>query len=217
MSQGTEKEAVLANRLVLYTAAARLFAEEPNEQLLDALASQDLIDQVDFFDDDATSSAWTALMSAAEGTQSIGTLQTEFTVVMIGPDKLPASPWESTYLEKGGVIFQEITRKVRNDYAAAGFVSSDQRMPDDHIAIELNFIAALAMKSLEACTNDDEILLVSILSQQQSFIDEHLIKWIPSFAQRLSEAEYDSPFYKSAARFAEAIIIKDIDLLNELL
>ena len=58
-----------------------------------------------------------------------------------------APPWGSVYLDKDRLLFTEDTLKVRVYYESKGVkVSRKYKEPDDHIGLELEFIALMLEK-----------------------------------------------------------------------
>ncbi|MCA0177763.1 MAG: molecular chaperone TorD family protein [Proteobacteria bacterium] len=85
---------------------------------------------------------------------------------------LRASPYESVWLDDDNLMLQAPTFDVRTIYRQHGMVVIDWRtMPDDHLSHELAFCAhALALGQPEAA---------------RQFASEHLLRWLPRFAERV--------------------------------
>jgi TorA maturation chaperone TorD len=76
---------------------------------------------------------------ALEAEAVLARLKSEYTALMIGPAKLPAPPWESAYLTRERIIFQESTLKVRRAYQKYQFLPANYPYEaDDHLALELD-------------------------------------------------------------------------------
>lgn len=68
-------------------------------------------------------------------------LHWDYTRMFIGPLALPAPPWESVYVRKDQLLFQEIMVAVQRKYEESSFVLCDQNMEaEDHVDIELDFM-----------------------------------------------------------------------------
>jgi hypothetical protein len=76
---------------------------------------------------------------------------------------------------------------------------------DDHICLELQFLAALLRDAHPEA-----------LPEAARFLDEHLLRWLPLFAKRVS-ARCATPFYAGAARLTEAYCEELRDILAALL
>lgn len=111
------------------------------------------------------------------------------------------SPCESPWIDEDGLVMQEPMFEVRAWYARFGLEVADWRMrTDDHIAHELDFVAALL--------EHDE------LAAAAKFLDEHMLVWVPEFARAVAHRA-DTPFYAALAHLTSAWIDGVRDLLAE--
>lgn len=100
-----------------------------------------------------------------------------------------ASPCESVWTDDDRLVCQDAMFRLRELYAAHGLVTPDwRRRPDDHLVVQLLFVAHLARN---AATAADWRALAALL-------DEHLLRWINDFAARVA-ARTQSSFYASLA------------------
>ena len=89
-----------------------------------------------------------------------------------------ASPLESVWLDDDGLIYQEPMFQVRKYYEKHDLFAGDWRKrSDDHIVLQLDFISYL----LEVEFSYER------LQEIAQFMDEHLLRWLPQFAERASE------------------------------
>ena len=132
----------------------------------------------------------------------LGRLTWDFNRLFVGPGEMRAAPWESVYRSKTKLTFQEPTLAVRALYERFGFESpAIHREPDDHLALELDFLAALSGLAAEAARSDDGERLATCFSTQQAFLKEHLLAWAPRCLTLVVEhAETD--YYRGASRLA---------------
>ena len=101
---------------------------------------------------------------------------------------LRASPCESVWLDEDGLAMQEPMFEVRRDYARRGLQVPDWRVrPDDHLVFQLQFVATL----LE---DTDDAALV----EAARFLDDHTLRWLPDFADRVAQRA-STPFYAALA------------------
>ncbi|WP_053365858.1 TorD/DmsD family molecular chaperone [Bacillus sp. FJAT-27245] len=92
----------------------------------------------------------------------------DYNRLFVGPNKLLASPYESSYRNVEGTVLQQETLKVRNFYHHAGLQVADEgQMPDDHIQFELELILHL----LNEQANGDNGQLYKM------FLESHLLQW----------------------------------------
>jgi putative dimethyl sulfoxide reductase chaperone len=112
--------------------------------------------------------------------QDLETFEYDYNRLFVGPNKLLASPYESTYLEAEGSVMQGETMKVRNFYYYEGLQVADEgTVPDDHIQFELEFMLFLA--DME---EKQEVLKL--------FLEKHLLNWCPKHCDMIVEHSQNS-------------------------
>ncbi|MFS0783048.1 molecular chaperone [Bacillus sp. 1P06AnD] len=106
-------------------------------------------------------------------------LKFDFNSLFIGPDRLKASPFESSYRNETGAILQTSTLAVRKFYEAAGLVVElKNQEPDDHIIFELEFVCYLLEKSVD----DEQSAFL-----YKEFHRRHLSQWIGKHCEKIRE------------------------------
>lgn len=210
---------LLSNRRYLYALVSRAFAHEPDEGLLAEMRGPHVEAECTLLDDDLHEGAEAVAATRRFAGANMGQrLSSEYTKLFIGPGSLPASPWESVYVTGEPLLFQESTLAVRNAYRRAGYVALGYpREADDHVAIELDFMATLASDTCEAHASADGARIRELLSMQLAFLNEHLLVWLESFAERLHTCDTVSGFYPSIAHLAVLVCRRDAGVLQELL
>ena len=149
---------------------------------------------------------------------------------LLGMSAHPVSPFESVYLSGVHLMMQASRDEVRAAYAAAGCAKSDDyRMPDDHVSLELDFMAVLssrAAQALRALATDGagaelpdgtsaEQAAQDSLNAQLSFVDDHLTRWIPQFCEAL-ERQATTDLYRGAAQMLDRLVGQDALMLHAL-
>ena len=139
---------------------------------------------------DAMDSAWLALSNAAAHleTTTSDELGSEFTRLMSGvlEGMGPPPPFESVWREER--LIGESTVAVIEAYALAGFADIEPEAgPQDHLAVELKFIALLALREAEAWRAGDAAGARRRLSQQRDFLNGHLAAWASRWAETVIE------------------------------
>lgn len=212
---------VLANRCFLYRYLWRLFAFEPDEDLLSTVQSDRVREALDLADsDDSRLVDGHRLLLELLEDQDMDALKSEYVKLFIGPGEIPAPLWESVYVVGEDLLFQQSTLDVREAYRAAGFQAAGYpHEADDHVGIELDFMATLAEKTLEAWNAGNRDEMADTLLTQDRFLEEHLHAWLPAFVDRLnSRAPHGvSRFYPSAAALTREVCFSDGDILKELI
>lgn len=216
------QEVILANRIYLYTLTHTLFGGEPNKELLEQLATEH------------TALAW-SLLSTEEGdlfeqmsefTQGLQkkiqeehfkeSVKREYTKLMIGPGRLIAYPWASMYLGKEKMLFLESTVEARRTYKKYGFLPAAYlQVADDHLAIELHFMAKMSERAKEAFEQENLEEMHKVLEGQKDFLKDHLLKWITQYAKDMEKAE-SALLYAQYAQALEAFLRADLEVLESL-
>lgn len=121
-------------------------------------------------------------------------------VVRSRSEKHAAYPFESVYTSEGHHTMDRARDEVRALYRAAGLARDERwNVGEDHIALELEFMAELSRRAEATCIPGDAAL-DDVLRQQASFLDAHLLSWVGLLAQAM-EAVARAPFYRGLARF----------------
>lgn len=218
-------EILLTNRSYLYRLLQRIFGGEPQVEVLKVATdahtreSLQLLLQEDehLFDKHFEVIDEVAQALAADSKQLLDKLKSEYTYLFIGPNSLPAPPWESVYLTKERVLFQESTLNVRRAYLKYNFLPSNYpHEADDHIGLELDFMAHLSQVAQEHFENGRTEELKTVLEDQKAFLQEHLLLWISDFAQDIQKSKTHY-FYPAMVDLTKHVIKIDATLLDELL
>jgi TorA maturation chaperone TorD len=224
MNTSTENSVsvLLAGRAGVYRILQNLLGNEPNEETFQQLESTITRDIFSLFatDEGEYKQALDALLAEAAvcrsgGTEALERLRNGFTALFVGPGKVEANPWESFYLSRDNTLFQSITLEVRKAYVAQGLLpQAYPNVADDHVALELDFMARLAEKLEDAFEANDSQKANDCLSASESFVREHLINWIPTFAEVLGNARH-SCFYRETGNVLAAFLPIDLQALGE--
>ncbi len=123
-----------------------------------------------------------------------------------GPQSVP--PYESVYTSESGSMFQEAERQTREILEEHGLsISKDVREPADHIAIQLELMARFAEIFAETESTDAERAGVLIM-QQKTFLEDHLLNWVPAFSAYCVEHDPNG-FYGALAQLAVTVLEED--------
>jgi TorA maturation chaperone TorD len=141
-------------------------------------------------------------------------IQLDYTRLFIGPGKVLAPPWESVYFNEERMTFQKQTLDVRHWYRRFGLeLEKLHKEPDDHIGLELLFLAKLASVSLDALNVHDMIRFEEGEAAQRDFLKEHLGIWALSWC-RLVQKHSKSDFYKGLTYLTYGGLTALADVLN---
>ena len=213
---------ILANRCYLYILLRHVFGHEPNREMLKAVTSDHTCEAMELISDGDEFVPY--IERFAELRQAVSNdpeavldaLKSEYTYLLIGPNKLPAPPWESVYITKERLILQESTMRVRRAYLKYQLLPAEYpHVADDHIAMELDFMARLAQMSQKSLDEGDMEKLETLLADQSAFLDEHLLKWVGAFAEEIQGAK-TRHLYPQMVLLTERFLRNDRNLLDEL-
>ncbi|MFA5536809.1 MAG: molecular chaperone TorD family protein [Bacillota bacterium] len=216
---------ILSNRYYLYKLLHRVFADEPNLELVEVLTAEHTKDSLQLVleDDDQRFSSHYELFERLQAAISkdaedvLDKLKSEYTKLLIGPGKLPAPPWESVYITKENTLFQESTLQVRRTYLEYNFLPANYpREADDHLALELDFMAHLSELANTSFEEDKLEDTKKVLLDQQRFLKEHLMVWIGEFAEKIQESKTHY-LYPQMAKLTEQALQLDEFVLEEVL
>lgn len=172
-------EEVVVHKLVIYMFFQKFYAGQLNR--ITKVSWKELIEflnqEMSFFSNEKKLKGLLTLSLFTD--EDIEELEFDFNRLFVGPNRLEVSPYESTYRNAERVLMQGETLAVRRFYEKAGLVVSKKNIdPDDHIALELEFVCYLLENSLE------DAMYYQIY---QEFLEEHLFHWIDSHCELIQE------------------------------
>ena len=114
---------------------------------------------------------------------------------------LRASPLESVWLDEEQLVLQGPTFAVREFYKKFHMQVANWRLrPDDHLVNELEFVALMLHRQEYGAA--------------LGFLQQHLLQWLPLFAERVSQRS-ESAFYATLAQMTAAACAYCAQLLLE--
>ena len=224
-ARDSEIAVVLIARRHLYQLFQRIFGGDPDGAMLEALADRSTLEVFGLYfeEDDEALETFNGVVSkvakdlADAPDDLLGSLNDEYTRLFIGPLQLPAPPWESVYVTEERTLFQACTLKVRKAYLKHHFLPSNYpHEADDHLAIELDFMAHLADRSLELLDAADYGSVERLLLDQLTFLREHPLVWAADFAASIQDSKTHL-LYPHMAEVAVRFLETDATALEELL
>jgi TorA maturation chaperone TorD len=206
----TDWETVLMSEKIVLGLFGKILFEYPEREWFETLAKEGVFEEIPFAEgqEDVQEgmkllAAWGVRNKAGLSEEEFDAVRGDYTTLFIGPGKVMAPPWESIYFRKERIIFQEETLEVRNWYRRFGLESVKlYHEPDDHIGLELAFIAHLAGLAYEA---EDEEKFNQLIEAQKEFLSAHTLKWAAGWvAQVLEHAKTD--FFKGVALVVRGVL-----------
>jgi len=133
-------------------------------------------------------------------------LKVDFAKLFAGPYQLSAAPYGSVYLEGERKMMGNSTLDARERYRDAGLDTAKTfKDAPDHISAELEFMYYLIFKEIGAFANADIETAIDFIQRQKSFLEDHLMIWVPEFAKSIIE-NAENPFYPNLARATEIFL-----------
>lgn len=143
-------------------------------------------------------------------------LEVDFSRLFVGPYKLFAAPYGSVYLEDGRQVMGKSTLDVRERYLEAGLdMAKDFKDAPDHITAELEFMHYLIFKEIEALSESAAETAADYIQKQQSFLEDHLTAWVPTFTGYIIE-NAETRFYQNLAKATEMFVEKSFRIVKKL-
>lgn len=190
LSDKAALEILLSSRLYLYTLFHKSFGGEPTKELLDILCGDSTKDVLEEYADDETMAKLLRFLVSAkekklDDVSFLDSVHDEYVRMFYGfdPDSAPLA--ESAYLSGNGGYFNEVTLSVRDYYRSEGMLPLKYpRVPDDHVSLEMGFMAELAGRALRLFRKGDLGGFGVQIARQRRFLEQHAARWIPLFAEK---------------------------------
>ncbi len=146
------------------------------------------------------------MRDAFDVASSLDLLKVDFSKLFVGPYKLFAAPYGSVYLDGERKIMGDSTLDVKNRYREAGLdTAKNFKDAPDHISAELEFMYYLIFKEIEAFANSERQTAVDFIQKQKSFLEDHLLEWVPPFTDSIIDYA-DTAFYPNLAKATDAFL-----------
>lgn len=192
---------------------SRVLYEYPDPAWLQTLIDEDVFAVAPFAETQPETVAGLSLLQGWAAAQRNGLSQTvlndlraDYTQLFIGAGKVKAAPWESVYFSEDRLLFQEQTVQVRRWYQQFGLqVQRLNQEPDDHLGLEMAFLAHLAQIGLSALEQGHEAALDQVLSAQRDFLAEHPLRWAADWNDRVQQ-HARTDFYRGIGRLTLGVL-----------
>lgn len=210
MAAGASPVEIHSARRYLYALGQSLAGSEPTGARLEAVDAGILVEALAIV---GIAGDFGLAERVAKARQDLGAARSLYTRLFVGPATPQAMPWESTYRSRSRALFRQETLEVRNAYRAQGFLpQAYPKVADDHLALELGFLAALAGRAVDALQGKDPRGVAEAENASRAFLNDHLLKWIDAYANDLAKAGTGS-LYESLGRLMAAFAARDAALL----
>jgi anaerobic sulfite reductase subunit A len=128
-----------------------------------------------------------------------------------------AYPYESVYTSPERLIMQDARDQVVAAYRVKGLdIAQKLDFPEDHIALELEFMAYLCTETQSALVTQDRTSLLDCLKEQMNFLTQHLWNWVPEFCADV-EKNSGTMFYTAISKVTHGFLRLELALLEDLI
>lgn len=190
----------------LFSLLRLIFMTEPSKELLEQLLKIEAVEPGNDIDCGLDLMRRDAQKNQDRFDGYLEELAVEFARLFLGPQNPVAIPFASFYLSETRQLMTEVTIEVRRQYLEAGMVVKNlHQIPDDHLAIELEFMAYLAAAAVTAFEEGAQQKAGDIQAQMEAFWKNHLVPWAPQFADKVCQHAKEE-FYKGAAMMLKGVI-----------
>jgi putative dimethyl sulfoxide reductase chaperone len=210
---------LMVERQAMYQFLARPYREEVDRDLLNELAQFDIPADTGVPGIDQGFQLLARYLGAVNET-TLSDLAADYTRIFLGAgpnESGNAFPYESVYTSPRGLLMQEARDQVVELYRQEGLQrSADLRDPEDHLALELEFVALLCQKTAKALQAQDRGATAHCLSAQNHFLEKHLLPWVPRLCTDIVRIAA-TDFYKAIAAITASYLAIDQNLVADLL
>ncbi|NRF14180.1 molecular chaperone TorD [Vibrio coralliilyticus] len=138
-------------------------------------------------------------------------LAADFCDLFLKSDKDSALPYASMYIGKSGLLNDQPATDMEKLMAEHGIeVEKGLNEPADHIAIELDFLGNLIIRSNEL---EQDRHMEEAFSEQEQFIQQQLLSWIPQFSKKCQALD-EFGFYSAVSLLLIAFLELDCTYLK---
>ncbi|GAB47092.1 TorD/DmsD family molecular chaperone [Mobilicoccus pelagius] len=185
------------------TALSRWFLTPPDAAALAALGEPGVLEDWPVPLDDAGRDGLRLLA----GPHDAGEVAVDHARLFVGPGHLRAAPYESVHTSEEGLLFEPETLDVRAWYHHYDLAAPREgREPDDHVGLELEFVATLASWAWEALERGDTDAAAVFAEGARGFCETHLGQWGVGFAE-LAAREARTDFYRGVASLTSGFLL----------
>lgn len=150
--------------------------------------------------------AWGSGAFAQDPDQAFDELAADYFYLFNGPGKVQAPPWESVFFSREKLIFQEQTLQVRAWYQKFGLqIEKLHHEPDDHIGLQLGFLAHLAHMTIQALEQEKHAEAEWLMKEQAAFLSEHPLRWASLWCD-LVEKHARTDFFRGVSQLVRGTL-----------
>jgi len=217
MNETHEFTALTSNRETMYRFLSRIYRIEVDAPLLQYLPEMGFPTECDDPELGEGYSMMTACLRDL-GSDALTDLAVDYARIFLGAgvfEGVVASPYESVYTSEERLIMQESRDKVASVYKDNELkLKNTIDIPEDHIALELEFMAHLCREAMKLDGDRERVL--RLLAEQKDFIERHIMNWVPAFCADIEKCA-STDFYRAVAKITRGFINIDLEILEDIL
>lgn len=195
------------------TILASLHDKEPDQTQIDQLKGMDFPFCLTIIPDSGPGAEAMALLqqaleefSSTIDSNTLDYLAADYAGIYLN-HSISTSPEESVWIDEDSLICQDTMFQVRDWYKKYGLGIPDWRLrPDDHLVYQLQFLSWMLTQNN---TKDS-------LQQLAVFMDEHLLRWVGNFGERVL-VRCDTQYFAGLAAITAAYCEELRDIIAEIL
>lgn len=220
MDTTVEYTSLLDNREHLYRLLGRIYKTEADSTLLDGLTGMAFPRECSEDELDAGYRMLEAYLRKP-GPDPLTDLAVDYARVFLGAGVTKnggaAYPYESVYTSPARLIMQDARDRVLSAYRAKGLDKvATFDVPEDHIGLELEFMACLCKETREAASRGDWSAVAACLTAQREFWENHLANWVPEFCGDVMKYA-TTAFFQAVARLTNGFVRLDGEIIISLM
>lgn len=206
-------------RAALYGLVSRLFQTEVDEAFLAQMRQTPFPASTG---DAPIDRGYTLIVTylSQHGSDAVHDLAVDYVRTFIGCENTAYSaayPFESVYTSEKRLLMQEARDEVAAILKSEGLgVGSDWRDPEDHIAVEFQYMQVMSERSAAALRARREADAWSLLTKQRNFMEDHLLSWVPMMVEDMRE-KARTDFYQGLSYLVEGLLRTDAETLASIL
>jgi TorA maturation chaperone TorD len=194
----TASTEVAKSRSNIYALLARVYREEITPEFLTQMREPIFLDTLK----ELGVTIDTHLSKEVEDSALLEDLAVEYTGLFIGPESF-IPPYESVHHERDdgdwGTLWGADTVAVKKFIESSGleYLERFSSLPD-HVSVELEFMQNVTEREYQAWREDDMEGALYCLKMEKLFLENHILKWVPHFCDKVMEKSGAGFYYEMA-------------------
>lgn len=219
MDKTAEYSELISNRENLYRFLGHIYQSEADQTLLDQMQNMSFPSECG---EDDLSAGYRMIEQYFRhpGSDPLTDLSVDYARVFLGAGIAgddAAYPYESVYTSPKRLIMQDARDQAVAAYRAKGLALAETLdIPEDHIALELEFMAHLCREAQQALAVQDWLSVSTCLQEQMDFLEQHLLNWIPAFCADVGKFA-GTEFYKAVAKVTHGYLCLERNILADMI